>query len=157
MKKLLVALFAVVTVVAVGFVLVEMRSPLSKPEPPSSHTSAFAPPPSANAPATAPAGMLQRPDRPPPIPPVPSAAPGEPDPGAVVVDGKTRSEWHKYYAERQRLTTIEILRYQSVIDRAIAGEEPDPKELGEAHDHVAELNKRLKEDIAALQRIDATP
>ena len=30
-------------------------------------------------------------------------------------------------------------------------------ELGEAHTKIAELNQRLKEDLEALQQIDATP
>jgi len=126
--------------------------PVPPPSPPSAHTSAFAPPSSA-APPTGPA----RPERPPTLPPVPPPSPDAPDPGDVVVDGKTRTEWHRYYAERQRQMTIDMLKYQTVIDRAIAGEEPDPKELGEAHDHVAEIKGRMKEDLEALQRIDATP
>ncbi|HXU70951.1 MAG TPA: hypothetical protein VN947_16570 [Polyangia bacterium] len=162
MKKLLVPLLATVLVVALGFVIVELHAPLSPssdehasappPSPPSAHTSAFAPPSSA-APPTGPA----RPERPPTLPPVPPPSPDAPDPGDVVVDGKTRTEWHRYYAERQRQMTIDMLKYQTVIDRAIAGEEPDPKELGEAHDHVAEIKGRMKEDLEALQRIDATP
>ncbi len=91
------------------------------------------------------------------LPPVPTAAPGAADPGDVVIDGKTRREWHAYYQERQRKGAIEVLRYQTIVDRAIAGEEPDPGELGEAHDKIREINAGLRQDLEALQRIDATP
>lgn len=167
MKKLLVPVLAAVLVVAVGFVLVELHAPLSPssdtrtpdtrtpgappPGPPSAHAGAFA------TPGAPPAKGPPRPERPPTLPPVPSGSAGVPDPGDVVIDGRTRRQWHAYYAERQRQMTVEMLRYQTIIDRAIAGEEPDPKELGEAHDHVAEIKGRMKQDLEALQRIDATP
>ena len=51
----------------------------------------------------------------------------------------------------------EMQRYQAIVDRAIAGEEPDPRELANAHDHIRELNARLKEDLEALQPIDGNP
>jgi hypothetical protein len=165
MKKLLIPLFGLVLVGAVAFVLVELRAPLSSgTEPPATHKSAFAdpgsapPPSSPSSPSSSlPAKLPPRPERPPPLPPLPKAAPGSPDPADVVIDGKTRREWHVYYADRQRKTTIEILRYQTTIDRAVAGEEPDPHDLAVAHDRVRELNQQLKDDIAALQRIDANP
>ncbi|HEX8953620.1 MAG TPA: hypothetical protein VF945_17305, partial [Polyangia bacterium] len=94
-----------------------------------------------------------------PLPPPGTAAPAPPaaDRLDVVVRGKTRREWHAYYAERQRQITVEVQRYQAVVDRAVAGEEPDPRELGEAHDKIRELNARLKADLEALAQIDATP
>jgi hypothetical protein len=143
---------ALVTVFAVGFVLVELHAPLSSSAPlpttpPPPPSPAFRPPPVATPPVAAAAPM--------PPSPQPTAPPA--DPLDVVVRGKTRREWHAYYAERQQQITADIQRYQSVIDRAIAGEEPDPRELGEAHDKVRELNTRLKEDLEALQQIDATP
>ena len=172
MNKLVIALLAAVTLFAVIFVFVELHAPLSAadardtpaprpgtpwvppplPPPSPSHPSGFAPPSPPGAPPSTHA------ERPPQLPPVPQPAePGAHDPGTDVIDGKTRREWHSYYEERQRKGAIEILRYQTVVDRAVAGEEPDPKELGEAHDRIRRDNARLKEDSEALQRIDATP
>jgi hypothetical protein len=75
----------------------------------------------------------------------------------VVVRGKTRREWHAYYADRQVAIAAELQRYQAIVDRSIAGEEPDPRELGEAHDQIRDLDARLKQDLEALQQIDGTP
>lgn len=170
MMKLLLPLLAFVTIFAVGFVLVELHAPLQPGSPAAPETGAppnAAPPrvalplaPSAAPPA---APRVAAPPAAPPPEPSPSAAPPNEnpppanDPLDVVVRGKTRREWHAYYAERQQQIVAEIARYQSVIDRAVGGEEPDPRELGEAHDKVRELNTRLKEDLEALQQIDATP
>ncbi|HEY2745205.1 MAG TPA: hypothetical protein VGL86_11300, partial [Polyangia bacterium] len=145
MNKLVIAFLGAVTVFAVGFVLVELHAPLTPsdahdgrdardsrppgtpwvppplPPPSASHPSGFGGPPVAGA------SSSTRPERPPALPPVPSSLPGTPDPGDVVIDGKTRREWHSYYQERQRKAAIEILHYQTVVDRAIAGEEPDPR------------------------------
>jgi hypothetical protein len=171
MNKLVIVFLGAVTVFAVAFVLVELHAPLTPKDAPDartpvpgtswvpppipqrsmSRTSAFAGPPVPGAPPST------RPEHPPALPPVPAAAPGAADPGDVVIDGKTRREWHIYYQERQRKVAIEILRYQTIVDRAIAGEEPDPRELGDAHDQIRELNASLKQDLEALQRIDATP
>ena len=165
MMKLLVPLLAIVTVFAVGFVLFELHAPLSAGSPPASAPPSVSPPPPLAAappppvapiparPAPAPAPTPQAPTAAPPSENPPPAA----DPLDVVVRGKTRREWHAYYAERQQQMVAEIQRYQSIIDRAVAGEEPDPRELGEAHEKVRELNTRLKEDLEALQQIDATP
>jgi hypothetical protein len=152
--KILLPLLAAVVLFAVGFVLVELHAPIT---PPAAATSPPPPPPVAAPPvAVAP---------PPPPPPVaapiapavaPPAAPPS-DPLDVVVRGKTRREWHLFYGERQQQLAVEIQRYQSIVDRAIAGEEPDPRELGNAHDKIRELNGRLKEDLEALQQIDGTP
>jgi len=161
--KLVVPLLAVVTIVAVGFVLVELHAPLTpgapppSSSPPSSWPSSSPPPlaPGAPPPVASPPPVTAARPVPPPIaaPPVAPAS----DPLDVVVRGKTRREWHAYYAERQLQIAAEVQRYQAVVDRAIAGEEPDPRELGEAHDKIRELNGRLKEDLEALQQIDATP
>jgi hypothetical protein len=154
MMKILVPLLAAVTIIAVGFVLVELHAPITPAAPPSS-----TPPPFAAPPVAAPPVAAARPPVVAPAPPPPAAPPQAPssDPLDVVVRGKTRREWHAYYTQRQQQLSIEILRYQSVVDRAIAGEEPDPRELGEAHDHIRELNGRLKEDLEALQQIDGSP
>ena len=124
--KLLVPLLAIVTIFAVGFVLVELRAPLAR-----------APQPPAPAPAATTTGERPLPARPPVAAPLPSAAPpvappvASPaappvappsDPLDVVVRGKTRREWHAYYAERQRQIVADLQRYQSIVDRAIAGE-----------------------------------
>lgn len=172
MNKLVIALLGAVTLFAVVFVFVELHAPLSSedvhdartprpgtpwvppplPPPSPSHPSAFGLPSPAGAPPSTHA------ERPPQLPPVPQpATSGAHDPANDVIDGKTRREWHAYYDERQRKSAIELLRYQTLVDRAVAGEEPDPKELGEAHDRIREINARLKEDLEALQRIDATP
>jgi hypothetical protein len=162
MKKLLVPALAVIVVVAVGFVLVELHAPLtpSSATPPSPALPVAAPPPLAPArpPPAAPPVAAPPIHAPPGTPPV-TVAPAAPaaDPLDVVVRGKTRREWHAYYAERQRLMTADIQRYQAIVDRAIAGEEPDPRELGNAHDSIRELNQHMKEDLEALQQIDATP
>jgi hypothetical protein len=148
MMKILVPLLAAITIFAVGFVLVELRAPVApatSPPPPPTPVAAPLPPP-----------------RPTPSPklPTPNAQPTPPstgDPLEVVVRGKTRREWHIYYAERQKQTAIEILRYQTIVDRAVAGEEPDPRDLTDAHDRIRELNLRLKDDLEALQQIDGTP
>jgi hypothetical protein len=148
----MVPLFAVIIIVAVGFVLVELHAPLSSPTTPSAPPVA-APPtiPVAGPPVAAPA---PRPAAPPlAAPPTAPAA----DPLDAVVRGKTRREWHTYYAERQQKMTADIQRYQAIVDRAIAGEEPDPHDLANAHDQIRELNQRMKEDLEALQAIDATP
>lgn len=164
MMKLIVPLLAVVTVIAVAFILVELRAPLtpSPTTPTTPPAPRFAPPPNTTQPAppAAPAATAQRPitrtstqspqgPRPYPEPP--------PDRLDVVVNGKTRREWHAYYAERQQQYVAEMQRYQSVVDRAINGEEPDPRELAEAHDHIRELGAKLKEDLQALQAIDHNP
>ena len=156
MMKILVPLLAAITIVAVGFVLVELHAPITPAAPPSSTSS----PPSTAPPLAAP--PIAAAPQPPVVAaaPAPSTAPPQApssDPLDVVVRGKTRREWHAYYAQRQQQISVEILRYQTVVDRAIAGEEPDPRELGEAHDHIRELNGRLKEDLEALQQIDGSP
>jgi hypothetical protein len=158
--KLLVPLLAIVTLFAVGFVLVELRAPLaSSPSSPSLSPSP-SPPPIAPPPVAAPLVAA------PPvaehfIPPAqpPAANPESPatDPLDVVVRGKTRREWHAYYAERQQELVAEMQRHQAIVDRAIAGEEPDPRDLENAHDRIRELNARLKEDLEALQLIDGNP
>ena len=178
--KLVVPLLAAVVIFAVGFVLVELHAPLSpatttppppvveppaatrppiapgRPLPPGAvaerHRRPSRPPPSRAAPEPAPAA-----EPPPPPPAEPPPVPPANDPLDVVVRGKTRREWHAYYAERQEQLAADMQRYQAVIDRAIAGEEPDPRELGEAHDKVREINAHLKEDLEALQQIDGTP
>jgi hypothetical protein len=150
--KILVPLLAAVTIFAVGFVLVELHAPITPPEAPSSPAPPVAPPVAAPPPSPA----LAAPSPPLAAPGPPPAAPPS-DPLDVVVRGKTRRDWHAYYAQRQQQISIEILRYQTIVDRAIAGEEPDPRELGEAHDKIRELNGRLKEDLEALQQIDGSP
>jgi len=173
MTKLAVPLLAAITVFAVAFVLWELHAPLSSSTAPTSAPSPppIAPrplPPVAAPPVAAPPVAAPAPSppaaqtEPPAVVPPPAAAPSENPPPAqdpldVVVRGKTRREWHAYYAERQQEMVADIQRYQSVIDRAVAGEEPDPRELGEAHEKVRELNARMKEDLEALQQIDATP
>jgi hypothetical protein len=150
--KLLLPLLAAVTLIAVGFVLVELHapitpspSPIAAPPPPAQ----FVPPPIAPPPPPPQNSQLPTPNSQPP----PSPA----DPLDVVVRGRSRRDWHAYYSDRQQQLAGQIARYQAVIDRAIAGEEPDPRELGEAHDKVRELNARLKEDLEALQQIDGSP
>lgn len=153
MMKVLVPLLALVTVVAVGFVLVELHAPMSHADDtaaprevtPRADVAPPAPPPVA-PPVAAPAAAA-----PPPVVAPPS------DPLDVVVHGKTRREWHAYYADRQIQIAQEIARYQAIVDRAIRGEEPDPLELADAHVKIRELNQRLKEDLEALQQIDAPP
>jgi hypothetical protein len=153
--KLVVPLLAAVTIFALGFVLVELHAPLAPA--PSSPSPPLAAPPLAPSVAT-----------PPPAAPRIVAAPAAPsvaappvapasDPLDVVVRGKTRREWHAYYAERQQEIVAEIQRHQAIVDRAIAGEEPDPRELANAHVQIRELNARLKQDLEALQLIDANP
>ncbi|MGZ3428700.1 MAG: hypothetical protein ACXVCV_18735 [Polyangia bacterium] len=150
--KILVPLLAAVTIFAVGFVLVELHAPITPPEAPSSPAAPAAPPVAAPPPTPA----VAAPNPPLAAPSPPPAAPPS-DPLDVVVRGRTRRDWHAYYAQRQQQISIEILRYQTIVDRAIAGEEPDPRELGEAHDKIRELNGRLKEDLEALQQIDGSP
>jgi hypothetical protein len=139
-------------------------TPPPTPPPVAPPSRAIAPPPPQIAPPLASAPPVATASAPPTTSEPPAAPPPEPAPTApardpldVVVRGKTRREWHAYYSERQQQIAAEITRYQSVIDRAVAGEEPDPGELGEAHEKVRELNNRLKEDLEALQQIDATP
>ena len=138
-------LAVVLASVAVVFMFVELRAPLSHARAAlvarqRARPAAAAPPP----PATAPPAHRRRPERPPPTPPVPRRRRGEPDPLEVVVNGKTRREWHAYYAERaapDRQSKSCATRPSS--DRASAGEEPDPGELGEAHDARRRAHKRI--------------
>jgi hypothetical protein len=160
--KLLVPLLALVTLFAVGFVLVGLRAPLTPssspsptPSPPPIAAPPVAAPPVAAPPVTAPVAAPRF--VPNPEPPTPNPEPPATDPLDVIVRGKTRREWHAYYAERQQETVAEMQRHQAVVDRAIAGEEPDPRELANAHDRIRELNAHLKEDLEALQLIDGNP
>jgi hypothetical protein len=73
-----------------------------------------------------------------------------------VVNGKTRREWHNYFAERQRQMVTEMARAQPIVDRAERGEEPDPVQLGEAQTLLQQLRERMKQDQEALATIDAT-
>lgn len=101
------------------------------------------------------------PPPPPPIahvqPPTATAPPRSIDPLDQVVQGKTRREWRATYTARQKRTLSEIEKHQAIIDRATAGEEPDPIQLGEAHTRVRELNDELKRDQDELSRIEASP
>ena len=151
MMKIVVPLLGAIVVIAVGFVLVELRAPLTPSPPTTTAPPPLAPPPVA-PPPVAPPPAAPRAANSQPAPPSPPA-----DPLDVVVRGKTRREWHAYYAERQQKMTADIQRYQAIVDRAIAGEEPDPRDLMNAHDQIRELNQRMKEDLEALQQIDATP
>jgi hypothetical protein len=74
----------------------------------------------------------------------------------VVVNGKTRREWHNYFAERQRQIIAEMARAQPIVDRAERGEEPDGVQLGEAQTLLQQLRERMKQDQEALATIDAT-
>jgi len=164
MNKVVVALLALFIVGAVVFILVELRAPLA----PASPAAPASPSPSSAAPSSRlPSQPRAQPIPAPPSlnpraqPALPSAQPSAPsptgDPLDVVVRGRTRREWHAYYAERQRQITADIQSYQAIVDRAIAGEEPDPRDLVNAHDQIRTLNQRLKADLEALQQIDATP
>jgi hypothetical protein len=172
--KIVVPLLALITIVAVGFVLVGLHAPshvsdtaspnpgaLSNSASPNPHVSDTASPNAHVSNTASPTPPVAAPPVPappaaePPAAPPPAAPPT--DPLDVVVRGKTRREWHAYYAERQQQMALEIARYQQVVDRAVHGEEPDPTELTEAHDKIRELNERLKEDLEALQQIDASP
>ena len=160
MMKIVVPLLGAIVVIAVGFVLVELRAPLTPSPPTTTAPPPLAPPPVAPPPVAPPPAAPRAANSQPPTPnPQPSAPqpPAPSDPLDVVVRGKTRREWHAYYAERQQKMTADIQRYQAIVDRAIAGEEPDPRDLMNAHDQIRELNQRMKEDLEALQQIDATP
>jgi hypothetical protein len=154
--KLLVPLLAIVTIFAVGFVLVELRAPLAPSSP--SPSPSPSPPPTAPPPVAAPPAA-PRAAAPPSVAPSIAEPPVAPpsDPLDVVVRGKTRREWHAYYSEREQEIVAEMQRHQAIVDRAIAGEEPDPRDLANAHDRIRELNARLKEDLEALQLIDGNP
>src|SRR5262249_33489191 len=99
MLKIVVPLLALVTVVAVVFVLVELHAPShAADEPPPA-----APPSLPIVPATPPPVAVQRGAPPPPVAAAqpaaqPPIAPPPSDPLDVVVRGKTRREWHAYYA-----------------------------------------------------------
>ena len=143
MRTLIVgSLLAVTTIALVVFMFVELHE--SKPPPPavaapSMPTVAPPPPPIAA--------------RPPPRP----AAPAAIDPLDVVIDGKTRRDWRKYYAARQQQLGAELYRHQSIIKRAEAGEEPDPEQLGEAHTRVLQIKEELRKDVEEMHRIEGTP
>jgi hypothetical protein len=162
MKKLTVPLLALVTIVAVASVLFELHAPLSpaapsSPSSPSGAAQPLPPPPAqARPPVPAPPALNPRPQLP-VANSQPSAPPPSGDPLDVVVRGRTRREWHAYYADRQREITADIQSYQALVDRAIAGEELDPRQLTHAHDQIRRLNDRLKQDLEVLQQIDATP
>jgi len=157
MTKLLVPLLAGITLFAVGFVLVELHAPLTPSPPPSLPSPRPIAAPPAVAPPVAAPPVATPSFVPNPQPPTPNPEPPPSDPLDVVVRGKTRREWHAYYAERQQEAVAEMQRHQAIVDRAIAGEEPDPHDLMNAHDRIRELNARLKEDLEALQLIDGNP
>lgn len=174
MRAVGLAALAAVTLVTVISVLVELRAATSPPRRVDVEGTAKAPPPAAPssmvsagtaavnaatpthaASMSASAGASAS-DRAPaaaasPSPSLPA------DPLDQVVGGKSKREWRAYYADRQRRIVSDIDHYQQVVDRAIRGEEPDPRELTEAHDQIAELRERMRQDIEALARIEATP
>jgi hypothetical protein len=159
----------IATLGLVIFIIVELyasRSPSRRASgaAPSGAGTVVAPAPPAStsaAPLAAPGSPpVPAPSAPPPGRPAPSEpelTPVRPavDPLDTVVQGKTRREWHAYYNERQRETVAEIARLETIVGRAERGEEPDPKELGEAQTRLRELRVRLKSDLEALQRLDA--
>jgi hypothetical protein len=151
-RPLALAALAAVTLALAAFVLVETRSrPTPPPTSPTTEPSPSAP---ASAVPTARASSANSQpstlnSQPPPPPPR--------DPLDTVINGKTRRQWHAYYADRQQQMLADIERYQQIVTRAERGEEPDPRELGDAHDRIRELRERLKQDLEALQQIDATP
>jgi hypothetical protein len=141
--KILLPLLAAITLVAVGFVLVELHTPI---------TPAATPPPTP-APVAAPLPRF-----PGIVPPRVAAPPStSTDPLDVVVNGKTRREWHAIYTDRELQIYNEIHVHQTLVDRAIAGEEPDPIELSNAHTRIAELKAQLKADRQELLQIDGPP
>ncbi|MDB4964409.1 MAG: hypothetical protein JWN44_98 [Myxococcales bacterium] len=159
MRGVLIGILAVVTLGTVVFVLIDMYAarapssaasapvadgaPATDPTPP---PTVVAPPPS---PSVSPPALA-------PAPATPAPAAGTPvDPMDVVINGKTRREWHIYFAERQRAMAEEMARAQPIVDRAERGEEPDPRELGDAQTTLKQLRERIKQDIDALATIDA--
>jgi hypothetical protein len=151
MRNALLALLALGTLGIVIFLFVEVhaaRSPaLDEP------TSVAAPQPSPQPPQPSPTPPPSAPAA--AVPAKPAAGPA--DPLDTVVNGKTRRQWHAYYADRERQMQAEIDRRQEIVSRAERGEEPDPGELGEAHVRIRELRDLIKVDQLALQQIDATP
>ena len=161
MRGVLIGILAVVTLATVIFDLIEMYA-ARRPSAPPPEAIAQQPP----SPPEPPAAAIAAPPTttpPPPAPPLPSNAPAiapppapPADPLDVVVNGKTKREWHAYFAERARQMQAEMARAQPIVDRMERGEEPDPVALGEAQTTLKELRERLKQDAEALTALDAT-
>jgi hypothetical protein len=154
MRILAIAALLAATLALTAWILLDLRVAHREPEPAAPHPATAPPlPPPPRATLTPPSPSP--PPRVPAPPPPPAPSPG--DPRDRVVDGKTLREWRHYYAERQHEIMAEMDRYQSVVARAEAGEEPDPRELGDAHDKLRELKQRMKDDLEALAKIESSP
>jgi hypothetical protein len=153
-------MLAVATLGVVVFIFVDLRaaSTPAPPAPPAPTTVAAPalPPPRATPALPPPAPSPPRPAPPSPSPPAPVAqAPA--DPLDRLVEGRSIRQWRDYYTRRDRDIQAEIDRRQDVVQRAERGEEPDDKELGDAHTRIAELRELMKQDAQELQRIENTP
>lgn len=150
---------ALVTIGLVVFIFAELHTAQSpaatpSPAPPSPLPTIASPtPPTSFAPPPRPR-LAPHPPVTPATAPTPSPPPA-PVADTRVIEGRTRDQWRAYYDERRRRTLADLDRSQQIVDRATAGEEPDPTELGNAHVRIRELKADLTHDLEELQRLEA--
>lgn len=143
MRALALSALAAATIGVVAFVFVELqaaRSPSATTATPATTTSLPPPSPSAN-----------RPSRIAPSTTAPVTRDMS-DPLDHVVDGRSKRDWRRYYAEQQQRTVAELDRWQQTIEDA-----SDPAQLKDAYQHVRELREQMKRDLEDLARIENTP